>query len=92
MESRRVKLKKSADVRTLSKDVWIVEKEGVSRARSQRTNGRYATQAEAKTAAKDAVERNGGAEVIVHGRDGTIRDSDTISGRDPYPPHRRTKH
>jgi hypothetical protein len=29
----------------------------------------------------------GGGEVVIHGRDGRIRDSDTLSpGRDPFPP------
>lgn len=46
----------------------------------------------AERAAKQAVRTGGGGEVIVHGRDGRIRDSDTVApAKDPNPP-RDTRH
>lgn len=33
----------------------------------------------------------GGGEVVIHGRNGRIRDSDTVGRRDPFPP-RDTRH
>lgn len=87
MANRTVRLKKSADVRTLSKDVWIVEKQGISRARSRRVNGAgFATQAQAEDAARKAVKCEGGGEVIVHSRDGKLRAHDTHPATDPHPP------
>ncbi len=45
------------------------------------------TQHEAEKAAKEHAHNTGGGEVKIHGRDGKIRDSDTISpGHDPCPP------
>ncbi|HUF07435.1 MAG TPA: DUF2188 domain-containing protein [Candidatus Binatia bacterium] len=36
------------------------------------------------------LERGGGGELTIHGRDGRIRDSDTVPpGRDPHPPKDR---
>jgi Zn-dependent peptidase ImmA (M78 family)/transcriptional regulator with XRE-family HTH domain len=66
---------------------WQDKAEGASRASSL-----HRTQAEAEAAAKQ-VARNqpGGAEVVIHRPDGTIRDSDTINRRDPNPPT-DTKH
>jgi hypothetical protein len=41
----------------------------------------------AVAAARNALKREGGGELIVKGRDGTIRAKDTIApGRDPFPP------
>jgi hypothetical protein len=52
----------------------------------------HRTQRAAEQAAKQGVKHAGGGEVITHGRDGRIRDSDTVApGRDPNPP-RDTKH
>ena len=49
-----------------------------------RGHGRI-TQAIAR--ARDIVRNAGGGEVVIHGRDGAIRDSDTVSpGNDPNPP------
>lgn len=47
---------------------------------------RQPTQAAAEKAAKDLARRTGGAEVITHGLDGTIKSSDTIARPDPHPP------
>lgn len=48
------------------------------------------TQAEVERRAKQIVAKAGGGEVIIKGRDGRIRDSDTVPpGRDPNPPKDR---
>lgn len=45
------------------------------------------TQAEAIGRARDIVTNAGGGEAVIHGRDGQIRDSDTVGGgNDPFPP------
>lgn len=61
---------------------WDVKKPGSSRA-SAHAN----TQDAAIHRAREIVRKGGGGEVRVHGRDGRIRNSDTIPpGRDPSPP------
>jgi hypothetical protein len=55
---------------------WRVEVEGTARARSTHT-----TQAEAATAAREIARRNE-SELLIHRRNGTIRDRST-HGRDP---------
>ena len=66
---------------------WDVKAPGAGRASSH-----HRTQAEAERRAKEIVGNRGGGEVRIHGRDGRIRDSDTVApGRDPYPP-RDTRH
>jgi len=61
---------------------WDVKKPGSSRA-----SAHAVTQQEAVTRARDIVKNQGGGEVRIHGRDGKIRDSDTIApGNDPNPP------
>lgn len=66
---------------------WAVKKPGVVTPES-----RHRTQGAAEDRAKDQVRRAGGGEVRIHGRDGRIRDSDTVApGRDPHPP-KDTKH
>lgn len=51
----------------------------------------HETQANAEKAAKRDVRQQGG-EVVIHGRDGKIRDKDTMPpARDPNPP-KDTKH
>lgn len=60
-------------------DNWAVEKEGASRASKI-----VDTQKEAIGHAKDQARREN-VEVVVHRRDGSIRDSDSY-GRDPNPP------
>jgi hypothetical protein len=39
----------------------------------------HSTHEAAERAAKDAVRNAGGGEVIIHGREGKIRDSDTVA-------------
>lgn len=47
----------------------------------------HSTQSDAEHAAKHDLARNGGGEAVTHGRDGRIRDSDTVApGNDPNPP------
>lgn len=47
----------------------------------------HATQAEATQAAREMLARQGGGEMSIQGRDGRIRDKDTIApGNDPCPP------
>lgn len=54
---------------------------------SQRASAHTDTQADAINRARDIVGNAGGGEVVIHGRDGRIRDSDTIApGNDPNPP------
>lgn len=61
---------------------WDVQKPGSSRASSH-----HDTQAQAIDRARDIVGRSGGGEVVIHGRDGRVRDADTIPpGNDPNPP------
>ena len=66
---------------------WDVRKPGGSRASSH-----HQRQSDAERAAKRTVGNAGGGEVRIHGRDGRIRDSDTVPpGHDPNPP-RDTRH
>ena len=59
---------------------------------AQRASSHHSTQAEAEARAKEIVGNAGGGEVVIHGRNGRIRDSDTVQpGNDPNPP-RDTKH
>jgi hypothetical protein len=54
---------------------------------SERASALTDTQAEAEQLARGILRNVGGGEFTVHGRDGRIRDSDTIPpGRDPFPP------
>jgi len=47
----------------------------------------HRTQAEAIARAREILGNDGGGELTIQGRDGRIRDSDTVApGRDPYPP------
>ncbi|SET92199.1 DUF2188 domain-containing protein [Geodermatophilus poikilotrophus] len=58
---------------------WDVVKPGASRSSSHQP-----TQKEATDRARTIVRNNGGGEVRIHGRDGRIRDSDTVApGNDP---------
>lgn len=64
---------------------WAVRKPGAARA-----SATAPTQAAAAAAARRIVENAGGGEVRIHGRDGRIRDSDTVApGNDPNPPRDR---
>lgn len=61
---------------------WDVRKPGASRASSH-----HDTQAQAEARAKEILRSTGGGEAVIHGRNGRIRDSDTVSpGHDPAPP------
>jgi len=58
---------------------WNIQKEGGSR-----SSGSADTQKEAEKIAKTFASNSGGGEVRIHGLDGKIRDSDTVSpGNDP---------
>lgn len=61
---------------------WDVRAQGSSRASAHAD-----TQAQATARAREIVHNAGGGEVRIHGRDGKIRDSDTVApGNDPNPP------
>lgn len=61
---------------------WDVRAPGASR-----SSNHLDTQAEAIDRARDIVRNAGGGEVVIHGRDGRVRDSDTVApGNDPNPP------
>jgi len=65
---------------------WDVKKPNADRASAHAD-----TQAEAIERGRQIVHNAGGGELITHGRDGKIRDSDTVPpGNDPFPP--RDKH
>lgn len=65
-----------------SKGGWDVKAPDAKRASSH-----HETQRAAESQAKKVVGNLGGGEVRVHGRDGRIRDSDTVPpARDPNPP------
>lgn len=75
----------SRDVVSNPNGGWDVVKPNASRA-SAHTD----TQAEAIDRAREIVGNAGGGEVRIHGRDGRIRDSDTVApGNDPNPPRDR---
>jgi hypothetical protein len=63
-------------------DGWIIRKEGASRATSV-----HETQRDAVEAGR-AIARNQSSELVIHGRDGRIRDRDSY-GSDPMPPRDR---
>ncbi len=65
-------------------DGWAVRGEG-----NTRDTSHHQTQQDAIAAARD-VAQNQQSEVVIHGRDGRIRDRDSYGG-DPSPP-RDTKH
>lgn len=50
----------------------------VVRSGSRKTDSQHSTQREAERRARDIARNLGGGEVIIHGRDGRIRESDTI--------------
>lgn len=64
---------------------WDVKEPG-----SDRSSGHTNTQDQAIDRAREIVHRSGGGEVVIHRRDGRIRDSDTVPpGNDPNPPKDR---
>ena len=57
---------------------------------STRRSSHHDTQADAIDRAREIVGNSGGGEIVIHGRDGRIRDSDTVApGNDPNPPRDR---
>jgi len=63
-------------------DKWRVTREG-----AEKSSDLVDTQKEAEKIAKEHAANSGGGEVRIHGRDGKIRDSDTVApGNDPNPP------
>lgn len=72
----------SRDVVPVPEDGWNVTKPG-----SDRASAHLDTQQEAIDRARTIVTNVGGGEVRIHGRNGQIRDSDTVGGgNDPNPP------
>lgn len=65
-------------------DGWATKKEGAERA-----GGVYDTKAEAMSRGREQAKREQ-VELVIHGRDGKIQDSDSF-GPDPFPP-RDKKH
>jgi len=65
-------------------DGWAVRGEG-----NARDTSHHPTQHDAIDAAREIAQHQR-SEVVIHGRDGRIRDRDSY-GRDPFPP-RDTKH
>jgi hypothetical protein len=60
---------------------WKVVKPG-----SDKASAVTDKQSEAIDRAREIVGNSGGGEVVIHGRDGAIRDSDTVApGNDPNP-------
>jgi len=59
----------------------------IKKPNAERSSGHFDRQNEAYDRAHEIVERSGGGEVVTHGRDNLIRNSDTVSpGNDPFPP------
>lgn len=64
---------------------WAAKKQG-----ADRVSDLADSQKEAEQRAKELAARSGGGEVRIHGRDGRIRDSDTVPpANDPNPPKDR---
>lgn len=62
----------------------------IKRPDGQRASGHFDRQSDAIDRARNIVGNSGGGEVVIHGKDGRIRDSDTIApGHDPNPPRDR---
>ena len=54
---------------------------------AERRSSHHGTQADAIDRARGIVSNRGGGEIVIHGRDGRIRDLDTVPpGNDPNPP------
>lgn len=64
---------------------WQAKAPGAKRASTVGT-----TQGEVIDRAREILQHLGGGELTIQGRDGVIRDSDTVPpGRDPFPPRDR---
>ncbi len=74
---------KKEDVHVVRRDDgWAVRREN-----ADRDSSHHPTQEKAIERAREIARRDG-LEVVIHGRDGKIRDSDSF-GRDPNPPKDR---
>lgn len=63
-------------------DGWQVTKPGATRASEV-----LPTQAEAVKRAREIVRNSGGGELVIHGKDGKVREKVTVApGNDPFPP------
>lgn len=61
---------------------WEIKKDG-----AKEPSDYAKTQKDAEEIAKELCSNSGGGEVRIHGKDGRIRDSDTVyPGNDPFPP------
>ena len=60
---------------------WEVRRDG-----AWRSSGKSATQAEAAAKARTLAQRAGGGEIIIHSRNGQIRDRNTVGPSDPLAP------
>ena len=61
---------------------WADRRQGASRPAQV-----YGTQQEAIDAARERLRNSGGGELNIHGRDGQIREKDSVPpGNDPFPP------
>lgn len=60
---------------------WDVKKPGAGRA-----SAHYDRQRDAVDRARQILKNAGGGELRIHGRDGKLRNSNTIGRKDPYPP------
>lgn len=57
---------------------------------AERASSHHDTQQQAIDRGREIVHNLGGGELRIHGRNGQIRDSDTVApGNDPYPPRDR---
>ena len=79
---------------TLLTTSWMSRRSCAGEARSKpgsdRSSGHTDTQAQGIDRAREMVGNSGGGDVVIHGRDGPIRDSDTVApGNDPNPPKDR---
>ena len=64
---------------------WVVKKEG-----AQKISGHAPTKRGSAKMAKTYSTNSGGGEVVIHRRDGKIRDKDTVfPASDPFPPRDR---
>ena len=72
--------KKSYHVIAKSDGSWNVKRTGAERA-----SGKFSTKKEAVTTAKKLVTKDGGGELIIHGKDGRVSRRDSY-GSDPNPP------
>jgi hypothetical protein len=62
----------------------------VTKPDADRASGHFDTQAGAIDRAREIIGNDGGGELRIHGRDGRIRDTDTVwPGNDPNPPRDR---